>query len=70
MERDKSRFRIGLPDQQESVEVLSAGGYGNCVNKSLGTMRIAKAGKYALRIKPENGHWQPINLRQLEVKQQ
>jgi alpha-L-fucosidase len=68
--QEKSRFHIGLPGQRESVEVLSTGGYGNYVSKSLGTIRIDKAGENTLRLKPEKGHWQPINLRQLKLKQQ
>ncbi len=69
IEKEKSRFRIGLPDQQKSVEVLSTGGYRHYVNRSLGKVRIDKAGRYSLRIKPEKGYWQPINLRQLELRQ-
>ena len=38
----KSRFRIGLPDQQESVEVPSTGGYGNYVEKSLGNYALTR----------------------------
>jgi hypothetical protein len=64
----KWSFRIALLDQQESVEVPSTGGYGNYVKKSLGTIRLDQAGKYTLRIKPEKGHWQPINLRYVELK--
>lgn len=64
----KSRFRIGLSDQQESVEVFSTGGYYDYVDKSLGQIRIEKAGKYTLRIKPEKDDWQPINLRKLKLK--
>ncbi len=68
IEQEKSGFRIGLPDQQASVEVVSTGGYGNYVNKSLGNIHIDEAGKYTLTIKPEKGLWQPMNLRQLELK--
>ena len=70
IEKEKSCFRWGLPDQHVSVEVSSTGGYRNYVTKSLGTIRINKAGEYTLQIKPEKDDWQPINLRQLELKLQ
>ena len=69
VESEKSRFLLGLPGQQKSVEVLSTGGYGNYVNKSLCEISIDKAGTYSLRVTPEKGAWQPINLRQLQLKQ-
>ena len=69
IETEKSRFLLGLPGQQKSVEVLSTGSYGNYVNKSLCEISFDKAGTYALRVTPERGGWQPINLRQLELKQ-
>ena len=68
IQNEKSCFRLGLPGQQESVEVLSTGGYGNYVNKSIGEIIINKAGEYTLQIKPEKDLWQPINLRQLVLK--
>jgi len=68
IETEKSRFLLGLPGQQKSVEVLSTGSYGNYVNKSLCEISFDKAGTYALRVTPERGGWQPINLRQLELK--
>ena len=70
VEQEKSRFRIELAGQQKSVEVSSTGGYGNYVNLSLGRLSIDKAGKCSLRIRPEKGNWQPINLRQLKLKLQ
>ena len=70
IEKEKSRFRWGLPGQHVSVEVSSTGGYRNYVTKSLGTISIDKAGEHTLQIKPEKGHWQPVNLRQLELKLQ
>ncbi len=68
VEQEKSRFRITLPDQQELVTVSSTGSYYSYVKKSLGTIHIDKAGKYTLSIKPDEDGWQPINLRQLELK--
>ena len=66
----RNRFRFVLPDQQETVEVGSTGGYGNYVEKSLGKFSFDKAGEYTLQLKPEKDDWQPINLRQLELKLQ
>jgi len=67
---EKSRFNVGLPGQQKSVEILSTGGAREYVKKSLGTINIDKAGEYSLQIRPEKDHWQPINLRQVELKLQ
>jgi alpha-L-fucosidase len=66
----KTRFRLLLADQEKTVELASTGGYGNYVIKSLGHFSFAKAGEYRLQIKPERDHWQPINLRQIELKLQ
>ena len=68
VEQEKSRFRITHPGQQESVTVFSTGSYQSYVKKSLGTMRMDQAGTYTLSIKPEKDGWQPINLRQLELR--
>ncbi len=62
------RFRVGLSDQLETVEVSSTGGYYDYVEKSFGQVRVEKAGKYTLRIKPDRDEWQPINLRKLVLK--
>jgi alpha-L-fucosidase len=70
IEEEKTRFRVVLPDQQKTVEVASTGGYGNYIKKSLGRLSFDKAGDYTLQIKPEKDDWQPINLRQLELKLQ
>ena len=68
IEEEKTCFRLVLPDQQKTVELASTGGYGDYVNKSLGTVNFDKAGEYTLQIKPEKDDWQPINLRQLELQ--
>ncbi|TFH46072.1 MAG: glycosyl hydrolase [Lysobacterales bacterium] len=70
IEAEKTRFRLVLPGQQKTVELSSTGGYSNYVNKSLGKLDFDKAGEYTLQIRPENDHWQPINLRQLELNLQ
>ena len=68
VEKGKSRFSLSLPDQQMEIEVLSTGGYGNYETKPLGIIDIDKAGEYTLRMKPDKDHWQPVNLRLLELK--
>ena len=68
VEQERSRFRIELAGQQTSVEVLSTGSYYRYATKSLATIRLDQAGKYTLSIKPDKDDWQPINLRQLELR--
>jgi alpha-L-fucosidase len=68
VEEAKTRFRLVLPGQETSVEVPSTGGYGNYVTKSLGRIRFDKPGEFTLQIRPERDHWQPMNLRQVELK--
>jgi alpha-L-fucosidase len=70
LQEEKTRFRLVLPGQQKTVELASTGGYGNYRNKSLGKLRFDKAGEYTLQIRPDKDAWQPINLRQLELKLQ
>ncbi len=56
VQEENCRFRVGLSDQLEPVE------------RSLGQVRVEKAGKYTLRIKPDRGEWQPINVWKLVLK--
>ncbi|MCF7974971.1 MAG: alpha-L-fucosidase [Phycisphaerae bacterium] len=70
IEADKTGFRLVLPGQQKSMELTSTGGYGNYVTKSLCKLNFDKAGEYTLQIRPEPDHWQPMNLRQVELKLQ
>lgn len=65
VEASNSRFHIGLPDQHESVEVSSTGGYHAYEKKSLGTITISQAGDYTLQIRPDVDGWRSINVRQL-----
>ena len=68
VEAQKTRFAMGLSGQLKPVEVPSTGGYGKYSTKSLGILNVDKVGDYTLQIKPDKGHWQPMNLRQLELK--
>ena len=70
IEEEKTRFRLILPDQKKNVELASTGGYGDYTNKSLGKFRFEKPGEYTLQIRPDTNAWQPINLRQIELKRQ
>lgn len=70
VEEKKTRFRLVLPGQETSVDVPSTGGYGNYVNKSLGKIGFDKAGEFTLQIRPDTDHWQPMNLRQVQIKLQ
>ncbi|QDT00934.1 alpha-L-fucosidase [Adhaeretor mobilis] len=64
----KSRFRMGLPGQLQTVEVASTRRARDYAEKSIGTIEIDKAGEYTLQIKPEKGEWQPMNLRKVVLK--
>ncbi len=64
----KTRFGIGLAEKQIMVEAKSTGGYGKYVEKNLGTIRIDKAGDHTFRVKPDASAWNPINLRQVELR--
>lgn len=70
VEGAKTRFRIGMPKKQTTVEVTSTGGYGSYEKKSLGMIEVKQAGTYPLQIIPEVENWQPINLRKLELDKQ
>ena len=63
----KSCFRIVLPGQQQTIEVFSTGGYDKYEQKSLGTIRLSRAGDSTLQIRPDENCWQPINLRTLTL---
>ena len=68
IQNPKTRFGIGLVGQPMMVEVESTGGYGKYVEKTLGTIKIQQAGQHTLRVKPDAAAWQPINLRQVELR--
>jgi alpha-L-fucosidase len=68
VEGDKSRFQIGLPNQLQSVAVLSTDGDKNFVEKSLCIISVDRAGEYTLHMKPEAGKWTPVNLRKITLR--
>tara|TARA_R110002049_G_scaffold285698_4_gene467003 strand:- start:141595 stop:143364 length:1770 start_codon:yes stop_codon:yes gene_type:complete len=68
VQKPKSRFSIKLAGQPLMVEADSTGGYGNYVEKNLGMIRIDQAGEHTLRVKPDAAEWNPINLRQVELR--
>tara|TARA_R110002073_G_scaffold73085_14_gene178842 strand:+ start:8489 stop:10249 length:1761 start_codon:yes stop_codon:yes gene_type:complete len=63
MEKEKSRLGFGYAGELQTAEIKSTGGYGNYDNRTLGTITFDQPGQYSFRIKPDAGHWQPINLR-------
>ena len=68
LQEKKSRFRFGLQGQLQSVEVESTGKLSNYTEKSLGTIKIEKAGDHTLLIKPEKDGWKPMNLKKIVLK--
>jgi len=68
LKEKKSRFRIGLPGQLQSVEVDSTGKESSYKEMSLGTIKIDKAGEHTVQIKPEKEGWQPMNLKKISLK--
>lgn len=64
----RTRFSIGPPDQQVAAEVAATGGYYDFVTKSLGTLKVERAGNFNVRINPDPQGWQPINLRQVVLR--
>jgi alpha-L-fucosidase len=70
IEAESTRFYMVLPHQRVSVEARYTGGYGKYVDKALGEIAFDTPGEYTLQIKPERNDWQPMNLRQIELKLQ
>ena len=68
VEADKTRFLLGMPKNHTTAEVKSTGGYGSYKKQSLGTIEISKAGTYPLQIIPEAENWQPMNVRNVQLK--
>ena len=66
----KSRFRLEGGEPRQPVEVSSTGGYGNYVELPVATVTLGTAGECSLRIRPEKGAWQPLNLRQVRLTRQ
>ena len=70
LEKEKSRFQWGIPNYQEFAEVKSTGGYGKYVSLVLGELQIDQPGDLTLQIRPDAENWQPINLKQINLKLQ
>ena len=64
----KTRFRMGLQGELQSVEFDSTGGSNKYQQKSIGTIKIETAGEYTLQIKPEKEGWRPMNLKRVVLK--
>ena len=70
IEADSTRFYLILPYRRVSVEARSTGGYGKYASRGLGGITLDEPGEYTLQIRPERSDWQPMNLRQIELKLQ
>ena len=70
VENEKTRFGYGVVGDAKFAEVPSTGSYGIYVEKVLGTIKIKEAGECTVRIKPDAEAWEPMNLRQLELRRQ
>ena len=68
VEAPKTKFNIDVAGQSLSAEVESTGGYSKYKEKSVGTIKIGQAGDHTLRVKPEAPAWEPMNLRQIELR--
>jgi alpha-L-fucosidase len=62
------RLRVGLAGQLASVEVTLLPGRRDPVSKVLAVINIENAGEYMLQLKPEKGHWMPVDLNQVMLK--
>lgn len=63
-----SRFTIGLQGQPHEVELPSTGGYSKYAKRRLATLTIDRSGEFMLRMKPDPKAWEPVNVRNLELK--
>ncbi|SMP69371.1 alpha-L-fucosidase [Neorhodopirellula lusitana] len=68
VEAPQTKLVISAGDQSLTAEVKSTGGYGKYQEKSLGRLKINEPGDHTLRVKPVADAWNPINLRQVELR--
>ena len=68
VQEEKTRFGVGLVDAPLMVEVESTGGYGKYKKMVLGKIEITEAGNHVLRVKPDPAAWNPMNLRNIELR--
>ena len=68
VQEEKTRFSVGLVDAPLMVEVESTGGYGKYKKMVLGKIEITEAGNHVLRVKPDPAAWNPMNLRNIELR--
>ena len=71
VEKEKTQFRVQVVGQGEGLlaQVKPTGGYERFKEKSLGAIRIEKAGEHILRIVPDGSQWKPMNLRWIELRE-
>lgn len=63
-----SRFRIGLGEQALEAAVPGTGDYNRYEETTLGTIVVARAGRYTLSLRPDAAGWHAINLRQITLQ--
>ncbi|TWU46071.1 Alpha-L-fucosidase [Rubripirellula tenax] len=68
VEGENTHFQYGLPGGFQTAKVDSTGGYGNYVEKKLGTIKVTDPGTTSIQVKPVPGQWNPMNLRQLSLQ--
>ena len=67
-EAPKTEFSFGLVGAPQVVEAESTGDYGKYRQKRLGVLQVETDGEQTIRIKPKPGAWNPINLRNVELR--
>ena len=68
VEAPKTEFSFGLVGAPQVVEAESTGDYGKYRQKRLGVLQVETDGEQTIRIKPKPGAWNPINLRNVELR--
>jgi len=68
LEKGPSRFQIGLPKKPAVIEVAATGSFDKFVKTRVGEIVIDQAGDYTQQMKPESGHWKPINVREVVLR--
>lgn len=70
VESEATGLACGLPGNLIPFVIPSTGSSTSFVKRSLGEIHVAEPGEVTLRIKPDSKQWNPINLRQVEIRLQ
>ena len=68
VEAEKTKLEVTAGDASLMAEVETTGGYGKYKKRTLGSIKIDKAGDLLLRVKPDPKAWNPANLRWVELQ--